>query len=146
MEATAIRKTVTQRGIHWEAAHAAVCGAVKKAEALGIRINVAVCDAHGTPMAFLRMAGAPLHSVAIAEDKAYTAAGFGMSTARWDRAVGDNEALRAGLAQRPRLVMLGGGLPVMTDNECIGGIGVSGGSEEEDELCARTGLVAAGLG
>ncbi|MDZ7809439.1 MAG: heme-binding protein [Arhodomonas sp.] len=81
----------------------------------------------------------------MAEDKAYTAAGFGLSTAQWDQVVGDNEALRAGLAQRPRLVMLGGGLPVMADGECIGGIGVSGGSEEEDELCARAGLTAGGL-
>ncbi|MDZ7809438.1 MAG: heme-binding protein [Arhodomonas sp.] len=52
-----MQKTVTQHGIHWEAAHAAVRGAVAKAEALGIRINVAVCDAAGTPMAFLRMPG-----------------------------------------------------------------------------------------
>nr|AFP97337.1 uncharacterized protein [Arhodomonas sp. Seminole] len=140
-----MRKTVTQHGIHWEAAHASARGAVKQAEALGIRINVAVCDAAGTPMAFLRMPGAPLHSITIAEDKAYTAAGFGLSTADWDQVVGGNQALRDGLSQRPRLVMLGGGLPVTAEGERIGGIGVSGGSEEEDERCGRAGLAAAGL-
>lgn len=140
-----MRTTFSTRGLHWEAAHAAARGAVEKAEALGIRINVALTDQAGTPVAFLRMDGAPLHSVGIAEDKAYTAASFGLSTARWDAVVGDNAALRQGLTQRERLVMFGGGLPVNVDGQCVGGIGVSGGSEQQDETCARAGLEAAGL-
>ncbi|MBA1148776.1 heme-binding protein [Ectothiorhodospiraceae bacterium WFHF3C12] len=137
--------TDTRRNIDWQAAHAAVRGAVDRADGLGLRINVAVVDAAGLPMAFLRMSGAPLHSIGIAEDKAYTAASFGLSTAAWDDVVGDNAALRQGLSQRPRLVMFGGGLPVVVDGECVGGIGVSGGSETEDEECARAGLRAIGL-
>jgi uncharacterized protein GlcG (DUF336 family) len=121
---------------------AAAQAAVEAAEGQGIRINVAVVDRAGTPMAFLRMHGAPLHSIGIAEDKAYTAASFGLSTAQWDAVVAGNEALRAGLAQRERLVMFGGGLPIVHAGECIGGIGVSGGSEEQDEACARAGLDA----
>lgn len=132
--------TVTNTSLHWEAALAAARAAVRRAEALDIRINVAVVDAAGTPLAFLRMHGSPLHSIRIAEDKAYTAASFGLSTARWDAVVGDNAALRAGLAQRERLIMFGGGLPILHDGACIGGIGVSGGSEEQDEVCARAGL------
>ncbi|WP_440995076.1 GlcG/HbpS family heme-binding protein [Arhodomonas sp. SL1] len=137
--------TETLQTLSWEAAHTAVRAAVERAGSLGIRINAAVVDAAGLPAAFLRMTGAPLHSSSIAQDKAYTAAGFSLSTAEWDAVVGDNEALRTGLAQRPRLVMFGGGLPVLGDGTCLGGIGVSGGSEEQDEECARAGLAAIGL-
>jgi uncharacterized protein GlcG (DUF336 family) len=132
--------TVASTSLHWRAAMAAAQAAVEAAEGQGIRINVAVVDRAGTPMAFLRMHGAPLHSIGIAEDKAYTAASFGLSTAQWDAVVAGNEALRAGLAQRERLVMFGGGLPIVHAGECIGGIGVSGGSEAQDEACARAGL------
>lgn len=141
-----MRTADSMETLTWEAAHAAVRAAVERAGDLGIRINVAVTDAAGLPAAFLRMSGAPLHSTGIAEDKAYTAAGFGLSTSDWDAVVGDNRALRDGLAQRPRLVMFGGGLPVLRDGVCLGGIGVSGGSEEQDEACARAGLEAIGLG
>ena len=132
--------TVASTSLHWRAAMAAAQAAVEAAEGQGIRINVAVVDRAGTPMAFLRMHGAPLHSIGIAEDKAYTAASFGLSTAQWDAVVAGNEALRAGLAQRERLVMFDGGLPIVHAGECIGGIGVSGGSEAQDEACARAGL------
>ncbi|HYW91184.1 MAG TPA: heme-binding protein [Gammaproteobacteria bacterium] len=135
-------RLVTTRNLHWEAALAGARAAIDRAEALGIAVNVAVVDAAGTPVAFLRMNGAPLHSIGIAEDKAYTAAGFGLSTADWDRVTGDDENLRRGLASRPRLLMLGGGLPVFVDGDCVGGIGVSGGSEAQDGECARTGLEA----
>jgi uncharacterized protein GlcG (DUF336 family) len=46
---------------------------------------------------------------------------------------------------RPRMVCFGGGLPMRHEGRVIGGIGVSGGSELEDETCARAGLSAIGL-
>ncbi|KAB7623342.1 GlcG/HbpS family heme-binding protein [Alkalilimnicola sp. S0819] len=137
--------TVSASGLDWRAAQQAVGAALREAEKLGVRMNVAVVDRAGTPMAFGRMHGAPLHSIGIAEDKAYTAASFGFSTADWDRVVAGNENLKAGLGSRPRLVMFGGGLPLIVDGECVGGIGCSGGSEEQDQLCARAGLAALGL-
>jgi uncharacterized protein GlcG (DUF336 family) len=42
-------------------------------------------------------------------------------------------------------VIFGGGLPIVADGVRIGGIGVSGGSAEQDEECARAGLKAIGL-
>jgi uncharacterized protein GlcG (DUF336 family) len=128
-----------------EAATAAVQAAVAHAEALGIRINVAVTDASGVLMAFLRMPGAFLHSIDIAIDKAYTSASFGFPTSQWSQVIGDDELLRIGLNQRARLVLFGGGLPVLENGQRIGGIGVSGGSAEQDELCALAGLRAIGL-
>lgn len=128
--------------LHWEAAHEAVRAATRQAEQLGIRIQAAVTDRAGLLLAFLGMHGAPLHSATIAEDKAYTAASFGLATGAWGGVVGENEPLARGLAARPRLVMFGGGLPVLVDEKCVGGLGVSGGSEAEDEACARAALEA----
>ena len=128
-----------------EAAAAAVQAAVAHAQVLGIRINVAVTDASGTLAAFLRMPGAFLHSIDIAIDKAYTAASFGFPTSQWGGVIGDDELLRIGLNQRARLVLFGGGLPIVAEGHRIGGIGASGGSAQQDEACARAGLVAIGL-
>lgn len=136
---------VAQHAISAAAAHTAVGAAVQAAEAMGLRINVAVTDRSGTLAAFLRMPGAFLHSVDIAIDKAYTAASFGFPTSQWGAVLAQDEMLRIGLSGRPRLVVFGGGLPILADGELIGGIGVSGGSAEQDEACARAGLQALGL-
>ena len=137
--------SVSQRIITAEAAAAACQAATAHAETLGIRINVAVTDASGTLCGFLRMPGAFLHSIDIAIDKAYTAASFGFPTGQWMDILSRNEALRIGLPQRPRLVVFGGGLPIVDGGERIGAIGVSGGSAEQDEACAAAGLEALNL-
>jgi uncharacterized protein GlcG (DUF336 family) len=127
-----------------ETALRAVRGAVEQATELGIKINVAVCDASGTQMAFLRMNGAYLHSISISEDKAYTAVSFGIPTSQWAQILSEHsDGVRLGLPMRSRFVQFGGGLPISIDGKVIGGIGVSGGSEEQDEECARFGLIAA---
>src|SRR5450830_302783 len=132
----------SQSVVGWEAAATAARAAVVHAGQLGIRINVAVTDSGGTLAAFLRMPGAFLHSVDIAIDKAYTAASFGFPTSRWMSLIEHDQPLREGLVQRPRLVIFGGGLPIHHQDQLIGGIGVSGGSAEQDEACAQAGLDA----
>ena len=115
--------SVEQRAITAEAANAAVVAAVAKAGELGIRINAAVTDASGVLAALLRMPGAFLHSVDIAVDKAYTAAGFGFATSQWAGILQGDEALRLGMPVRPRNVVFGGGLPMREGGVLIGGIG-----------------------
>ena len=135
--------THSQAVIGWEAAATAARAAVSHAESLGIRINVAVVDPSGLLAAFLRMPGAPLHSVDIAIDKAYTAVSFGLATSQWHAVLQHHsEAVRQGLVLRPRFVAFGGGLPIAAGDQHLGGIGVSGGSEQQDEDCARAGLEA----
>jgi uncharacterized protein GlcG (DUF336 family) len=140
-------KTVAaQHVVHWEAAAAATAAAARWAEEAGIKVNVAVVDAGGNLAAFLRMPGAFLHSIDIAIDKAYTAAGFGLPTSAWTEALASHSpAVRSGIPMRPRMVCFGGGLPLRHEGQLVGGIGVSGGSELEDETCARAGLIAIGL-
>lgn len=139
-------RSVEARLIGWSAASLAVQAAMQEAQRLGVRVNVAVVDSSGLLAAFLRMPGAPLHSIDIAIDKAYTAASFGMPTGQWSQALRTHsEAVRGGIVLRPRFVAFGGGLPIVEDDVRIGGIGVSGGSEEEDTQCAQAGLAALGL-
>ena len=132
-------------GITSEAACTAVQAAVKYAEANGWRINVAVVDRAGNLMSFLRMPGAFLHSIDIAINKAYTSASFGFPTKQWMELIGHDEGMKLGFSSTPRLVVFGGGLPIKVGDDWIGGIGVSGASEAQDEECARAGLKAIGL-
>lgn len=137
---------VSQHVIRTEAALRAVGAAVAKAVELGVRVNVAVVDAAGVQAAFVRMTGAPLHSMDIATDKAYTAVSFGLPTGQWHEALTRHSpAVRQGLVLRPRFVGFGGGRPIVVEGARIGGIGVSGGSEQQDEIIAEAGLQALGL-
>lgn len=139
--------SVAQRCITWQAAHAAAGAAAACAQHLGVAVNVAVVDASGILAAFARLPGAPLHSVEIAMDKAYTAASFGLPTSQWHAALQQHSpAVREGIVLRPRFVAFGGGLPIVEGGTRIGAIGVSGGSEAQDEAIARAGLQALGLG
>ncbi|MCG7948722.1 MAG: heme-binding protein [Candidatus Thiodiazotropha taylori] len=136
---------VNEPQIHWRAAADAVAAAVQQAEEMGIKINAAVVDKGGNLLAFQRMNGAFLHSIGISIDKAYTAAGFGFPTRKWMDEIRDIPQLREGIVQRDRLVIFGGGLPIVSNDQVIGAIGVSGGSEEQDEICAKAGLQQLGL-
>jgi len=137
--------TVRQDSIGHEAALAAVSAAVRAGLEMGVAVNAAVVDAGGNLAGFLRAPGAFLHSIAIAQDKAYTAAGFGLATDALYRLIQDNPGLRDGLIRRDRLTAFAGGIPIVVDGRVVGGIGVSGASEEQDCACARAGLAALGL-
>src|SRR5574341_133131 len=97
--------SVPLRTLDAEAAHRATGAAHAEARRLGVRVNIALVDAGGTLAAFLRMPGAPLHSVDIAIDKAYTAVSFGLPTHRWSEALASHSAaVRDGIVRRPRFV------------------------------------------
>lgn len=135
---------VPQSVVSAEAVSVALKAAVAKAAELGVKINVAVADSGGNLSGFLRMPGAFVQSIDIAIDKAYTAAGFGFPTKDWMKLIGHDDGMKFGFSARPRLVVFGGGLPLRVNGELIGGIGVSGASEEQDEICARAALDAIG--
>lgn len=112
------------------------------AEKIGVRVCISLCTVDGMEQGFLRMNGTPDPCAGNARDKAYTAATFGLDTKAWDDAL-DKEHVRVldGLKRRPRFTAFGGGLPIKTDNEVIvGGIGISGASEAQDELIAVAGM------
>jgi len=79
--------------------------------------------------------------VQIAQDKAYTAAGFGLSTDGWHEFVKDDPPLALGAAAGiDRLIVFGGGFPITIDGKIVGAIGVSGGHYTQDMDVAKAGL------
>lgn len=111
-----------------------------KAEELEIKINAAVVDEGANLKAFIRMDEAALLSSEIAQNKAYTAAAFGKPTHEWYPMIKDEPALLTGIVHTNKLVVFGGGIPLSVNGIIAGGIGVSGGTSEEDVLCAQAGL------
>jgi uncharacterized protein GlcG (DUF336 family) len=117
--------------------------AVAKAKAIGIAQIVAILDESGLLKAFHRMDGAPLISIEVAQNKAYTAL-LGAPSQDFFNRIKENPALLAGVPHIPRIVTFGGGLPISIGGAVVGGIGVSGGSVEQDIECAQAGLDAIG--
>ena len=136
---------LSQKTINRQASMEACLFAVKKAEELQISINVSVVDNKGLEMAFLRMENSFVHSIDIAKDKAFTSASFGFPTGQWTEIFKQMPHLEQGFSNRNRLIPFGGGLPIFHEGEKIGAIGVSGGTEEEDSICAKYAIEKIGL-
>jgi uncharacterized protein GlcG (DUF336 family) len=127
-----------------ETAQIAITAAAAKARQMGQAMCIAIADEAGLLKAFLRMDGASELTKRIAEDKAYTAASLGRPThAVWDFVKNDPPLLH-GLVNYPRIIVFGGGYPIVEDGKVIGAIGVSGGHYSDDMEVARAGLQAIG--
>ena len=124
-------------------AQAAVDAAVAKADEIGVPMNIAVVDAGNNLTAFARMDGAWLGSIDIAQNKAYTARSFDMSTKDLAPLAQPNQPLFGIDASiQGRLIVFAGGIPLMSGDDVVGAIGVSGGSVEEDHEVAEAGVAA----
>ena len=128
-----------------ESAHRMIAAAEAKAREIGVPMVIAVCDESGVLKAFSRMDGAALLSVQVAQDKAYTAIGFGLPTEGWHDFIKDDPPLAAGaVGGIDRLVIFGGGYPIRAGDRVVGAIGVSGGHYTQDMEVAKAGLSAVG--
>ena len=112
--------------------------AEEKAEQLGVPVVFAAVDRGGNLMLLQRMEGALLASVEIASGKAYTASALKMATHELGQAAGQDGPLYGIETAIPgKIVLFGGGFPYVVDGEVVGGIGVSGGTVEQDMEIAR---------
>ena len=134
-------QTITKQSVSHESAQKMVAAAVAKATELSVPQVVAVLDESGLLKAFCRMDGAALVSIEVAQNKAYTAL-FGMPSQDFYNFIKDDPALLAGVPHIPRIAIFGGGLPIKVGDKIVGGIGVSGGTVEQDVACAQAGLDA----
>ncbi len=139
------KKTITQKSISRQASIDACLFAIAKAEELKININVSVVDNKGLEMAFIRMENAFIHSIQIAKDKAYTSASFGFESSQWTEIFQNMPHLEQGFSNRARLIPFGGGVPIFEEGSLIGAVGISGGTEEEDIICAKYAIQQIGL-
>jgi len=121
--------------------------AIERAEKMNRLCSVAIVDDRGFLVAIHRMDRAPIPTVDIARDKAWTAATFRMPT---------TDIVKFGDASNPglgfntqnwndRLTTIPGGLPIKDGDTVIGGVGVSGGTPDEDVTVCQSALAALSL-
>jgi uncharacterized protein GlcG (DUF336 family) len=134
--------TITRQTLSSEAAKKMLAAAEAKALEMNRSMVISICDEGGNLKAFSRMDGAPLLSVQLANDKAWTSVSYGVSTDKWFEFIKDDPPLLHGIVNTPRLVVFGGGFPIKIDKQLVGGIGVSGGHYKEDMEVAQAGLKA----
>jgi glc operon protein GlcG len=121
-------------------------GAEAKASAMGWKMNIAVVDDGGHLVSFSRMDGARPASVYTSITKATTAATYREETGPKPKGTSSPDVLlnlslqNAAAASGGKVTTLLGGIPVVVDGQVIGGVGVGGGSGEQDAEVAKAGL------
>lgn len=115
-------------------------GAIAAASEMGIKINVAVCDAGGRLIAFNRMDGAIWGGVYGSQGKAVASAAFGRTSGELQERA--NTPIISGIlkAEGEHGIPSQGGVPIIRDGVLEGACGVGGGTSQEDEDCARAGI------
>jgi len=114
---------------------------VKKALEMQKAAVIAVTDSHGELIAFARMDGAPISSIRIAANKAWTAARERKPTKEIGEKVRHPEKGHdIAYYGDPRFVGWGGGIPVWKDGQVVGAVAVSGLSSSEDIVLASLGV------
>jgi glc operon protein GlcG len=103
----------------------------RELEARGVGAAVAVVDAHGELLAFLRTDGCRLSSITIAINKAFTAAREQIATSELGRRSREEGFPMSNFGD-PRFVSWGGGVPIVEDGVTAGAVGVSGLPEDLD--------------
>ena len=102
-------------------------------------VAIAILDDGGHLLHFARMDGATPTNAAIAVDKARTAATSRRASGMWEKLIKDG---RTGMLNMPGILPVQGGLPIVTDGSCVGGIGVSGVQSHQDDQIAQAGIDA----
>ena len=122
-------------------AHKVMDTAIARAREAGLAVSVAIVDAGGHLLLLERMEGGRFHTVHSATTKAVCAASNKRLTASkgaQGQALDVAHALGLALAAGPeRWTAMEGGCPIMAGNECIGAVGVAGGSWDADEKIAK---------
>jgi uncharacterized protein GlcG (DUF336 family) len=131
---------VKKHSISSELAQKMVNAAVAKAREIGVTENVAILDDGGNLKAFSRMDGAPIPTIEMAQNKAYTAL-LGVSTQDFFNFIKGDPSLLAGIPTLSRVAAWGGGFPIKVDGEVVGAIGVSGAPTVQNDVdCAKAAL------
>lgn len=104
----------------------------KKSKDLGIDISFAISDENGLPRVYRRYGDALVLSITLVPGKAYTAAVTQCKTKDIAAAAAEGAALMAIQANDPKITLVAGGYPLFADGKIVGGIGVGGGTEEQD--------------
>jgi uncharacterized protein GlcG (DUF336 family) len=120
-----------------------IAAAEKKAGEIGQPMNIAVVDSGGNLVSHVRMDKAWIGSIDISQNKAWTARAFDIATkdlAAHSQSGGQFFGIHA--SNHGRVMIFAGGIPLKRGEQVLGGIGVSGGSGEQDQTVAEAGAAA----
>ena len=120
-----------------------IAAAESKAREIGVPMVISVVDGGANLVAEHRMDGALIASISISRDKAYTAVALKISTEDLAQLAQPGQSLFGiNTTDGGRIVIFGGGLPIVEHGKVIGGIGVSGGTVPQDIEVVTAGLAA----
>jgi uncharacterized protein GlcG (DUF336 family) len=125
-----------------EVAEHIVRAAQSAATTMGVRVSVAVVDHRGDVVLLARMDDARHFTVDMARGKAMVSGLFGEPSAAFVEQAGSQAFLALNRLHLDRLIFFRGALPLVQSGQLVGGVGVSGASEEQDEEIARAGADA----
>ncbi|MGA7293538.1 MAG: heme-binding protein [Terriglobales bacterium] len=125
------------RPISLEQAEAVIQAAVAEARKRDWKMNIAVADSGGNLVAFQRMDGAMLASILIAQHKARAAVTFRRPTKVFEDGI--NLMHLNYLLAFDGVIASRGGIPLIDQGDMIGAIGVSGGTDSQDEVVSKAG-------
>ena len=106
--------------------------ALEKSKEVGVDISFAIYDENGLPRVYRRYGEALVLSITLVPGKAYTAAVTQCKTKDVASVAAEGQALMAIQTNDPRITLVAGGYPLFVNGKIAGGIGVGGGTEEQD--------------
>ena len=121
-------------------AQAAIAAAVGEAKKHDWKMNVSVVDSGGNLVAFQRMDGAQLASIAISEHKARASVKYRRETKVFENAIQVSGFHY--IATLDDVVASRGGIPLVVEGRLVGAIGCSGGTGSQDEVSCKVGAAA----
>jgi len=132
---------LTIKRLSLDEAKIAIEGAAIKAREIKVPMCIAVTDESGHLVAFDRMDGGKVSSISIAIDKAFTGAVARRGTHIYNElCVPGKPTFGIHVTNDGHFSVIGGGLPVWVNGEIVGGVGVSSGSAEQDQVCAEAAI------
>ena len=136
--AEVVKRIMEQRVLSLETAKKIIEEVEKESKNRGKKAVICVCNEQGNPIAVHVMDGAFLISFDVAVKKAYTAVALKMPTLKLNELVKSGQTFY-GLQNLDKVITIGGGVPLYRNGILVGGLGVSGGTGEEDDSLARFG-------
>lgn len=136
--AEVVKRIMEQKVLSLETAKKIIEKVEEESKNRGKKAVICVCNEQGNPIAVHVMDGAFLISFDVAVKKAYTAVALKMPTLKLNELVKSGQTFY-GLQNLDKVMTIGGGVPLYRNGILVGGLGVSGGTGEEDDLLARFG-------
>lgn len=136
--AEVVKRIMGQRVLSLETAKKIIEKVEEESKNRGKKAVICVCNEQGNPIAVHVMDGAFLISFDVAVKKAYTAVALKMPTLKLNDLVKSGQTFY-GLQNLDKVMTIGGGVPLYRNGILLGGLGVSGGTGEEDDSLARFG-------